>query len=107
MVYKGRMEIHIHAPHLELDQDATRQQVEHALRHFTERLTRVDVFLKDVNGDKGGIDKHCTFEARPRGLDPVAVDHTAETVQQALTGSASKLERRLEHVFAKHDGPRG
>ncbi|MBK6410293.1 MAG: hypothetical protein IPF78_11480 [Flavobacteriales bacterium] len=45
--------------------------VNKAMAHFDERLTRVEVHLRDVNGDKfGERDHECMMEARLRGLNP-------------------------------------
>jgi len=82
-------------------EDALAKDVEHALAHYAERLTRVEVFLKDENADKGGDDKHCVVEARPSGLDPVAGEHTAATLHEAVQGAARKVQRQLETRLGK------
>ncbi len=97
------MEIAIHAPNMHAQVDALEEDVRHALAHSADRLTRVEVFLKDVNADKGGVDKNCVVEARPRGLDPVAAEHTAATLHEAVQGAARKVQRQLEHRFGKLD----
>lgn len=97
------MEINVHAPHMHPDQEALRADVEHSLRHFADRLTRVDVFLKNANPAKHDKDMHCTIEARPRGMDPVAVDHHGTSQKDAVGGAAHKLDRRLDRVLGKHD----
>lgn len=95
------MEIFVHAPHLDVQEDSLREQVTHALERFGDRLTRVEVFLKDLNADKGGVDKHCVIEARPAGQDPVAVEHDAANYPEAVGGAAKKLQRLLDHKFGK------
>lgn len=43
------------------------------LARFREHVTRVEVFLSDVDGAKGGVaDKRCVIEARPNGRQSVA-----------------------------------
>lgn len=72
------------------------------LEHFTERLTRVEVHLKDQNSrKKNGVDKHCLIEARPRGLDPVAAEHDAAEWKDAVHEAVQKLERLLHHRIDK------
>lgn len=95
------MEISIHTPHIDANDDDLGSQVEKGLARFADRLTRVEVFVKDVNASKGGVDKHCSIESRPRGLDPVAVDHDAETVHEAVQGAVGKMQRALETRFGK------
>ena len=75
-----------------------RGEVTDGTRHFASRITRVEVHLRDENGAKSGSDdKRCTMEARLEGRNPTAVTHHAETVEQAISGAASKLRRALEH----------
>lgn len=76
-----------------------------ALSRFDGRITRVEVHLSDVNSHKSGdgVDKRCMLEARPAGLQPVAVTEDAENVAQALTGAAQKLKRALDTTFGKLD----
>lgn len=95
------MEIHVHTPHVSVDEAGVHDAVARALERYAERLTRVEVFLRDVNAAKGGIDKHCVLEARPRGLDPVAAGHRAQSSLEAVTGAAGRLERVLEHRFGR------
>jgi len=72
------------------------------LEHVAERLTRVEVHLKDQNSHKkNGIDKHCLIEARPRGMDPVAAEHDASEWKDAVHEAILKLERLLHHKFDK------
>jgi len=73
-----------------------------ALERFADRITRVEVHLKDVNSDKGGTRDHrCAIEARLAGLKPVAVDHAAPTTALALDGAMEKIARAVEHALGK------
>ncbi len=81
--------------------------VKNDLEHLSDRLTRVEVHLKDQNADKHGPDHIlCTMEARPRGMDPMSAHHEAADIQAALKGSAKKLRTRLSSVFDKADAHR-
>ncbi len=72
------------------------------LKHHAERLTRVEVHLKDLNSTKkNGVDKHCLIEARPSGMDPIAVQHDASEFKEAVHEAALKLERALQHRIDK------
>lgn len=73
-------------------------------RRFGDRLTRVRVHLRDVNAGKGGVDKVCKMEARPAGDDPVAVEAQDEEMYRTVRAAAGKLERALEHRFARKAG---
>lgn len=84
-------------------------QVRHKLARFEERLTRVEVHVRDENGAKhGGDDKACTIEARPRGGKPIGVTEYAAKVDDAARLAANTLAQRLERVLGresrhKHD----
>jgi ribosome-associated translation inhibitor RaiA len=85
-----------------------RAVVEQTLGRFADRLTRVEVHLKDVNSHKGGPDdKHCTVEARPAGMQPIAVTEAASTLVQAVDGAVKKLRTTLDRTFGKLDDKRG
>lgn len=83
------LEEHVHARLARLEQ------------RFGDRLTRVRVFLKDVNAAKGGVDKVCTMEARPAGHDPVAVEAQHEDFYAAVREAEGKLEKALDHRLAR------
>ncbi|WP_397449702.1 HPF/RaiA family ribosome-associated protein [Pseudomonas sp. NA-150] len=79
-----------------------RTTVESTLEHYEENLTRVEVHLRDENGDKPGPhDMRCQMEARPKGHQPISVTHKANSLDQAVDGAAIKLNHALEHMFGK------
>ena len=76
--------------------------VRETLDRYSDRITRVEVHLNDLNGEKGGRnDKRCLMEARLGGLGPVAVDHEADDLTLAIDGAMEKLERAIEHKLGK------
>ncbi|NVZ49574.1 HPF/RaiA family ribosome-associated protein [Pseudomonas sp. B6002] len=82
-----------------------RTTIESTLERYEEHLTRVEVYLRDENGDKPGPhDLSCRLEARPKGHQPVSVCDKADTLEQAIDGAAIKLEHALEHLFGKLQG---
>ncbi len=73
-----------------------------ALGHLTDRLSRIEVHLVDVNGAKGGADDiRCTVEARPEGMQPQTVTHNDANVDAALRGAAKKIRSLLDTEFGK------
>jgi hypothetical protein len=73
-----------------------------ALDRFADRLTRVEVHVKDVNSIKGGNgDIACTIEARPRGHQPVVVTEHGANVALALSSAADTMRTALERTFGK------
>jgi ribosome-associated translation inhibitor RaiA len=75
--------------------------VRDTLDRFSDRITRVEVHLNDLNSVKGGADKRCLMEARLAGLGPVAVNHEAENLDLAINGAMEKLEHALDHKLGK------
>ena len=72
------------------------------LGRFRDVITRVEVFLSDVDGGKSGAnDKRCRLEARPAGRQQVTVTADADKVADAFTGAAEKLVRALEHDLGR------
>ncbi|RRV08400.1 HPF/RaiA family ribosome-associated protein [Pseudomonas sp. v388] len=85
-----------------------RTTVESTLDKYDEYLTRVEVHIRDENGDKPGPhDIKCQMEARPKGHQPISVSHKADTVDQAVDGAAVKLDHALEHLIGKLRDKRG
>ena len=75
--------------------------VRDTLDRYSDRITRVEVHLNDLNSMKGGNDKRCLMEARLAGLGPVDVNHEADNLQVAIDAALEKLERAIEHKLGK------
>ena len=76
--------------------------VRDTLDRYSDRITRVEVHLNDLNGVKGGdSDKRCLMEARFSGLGPIDANHEAASVELAIDGAMEKLERAIEHKLGK------
>lgn len=72
------------------------------LSRFRDHITRVEVHLSDINGDKGGeLDKRCLLEVRLAGRQPMAVTHVASKVADALTGACEKLQNALDTAIGR------
>jgi hypothetical protein len=78
------------------------ETISHSLDRFSERITRVEVHLNDVNSHKGGPqDKRCMLEARLEGLQPVAVTNEAGTHEEAVRGAVTKMKTALDTVLGR------
>lgn len=76
------------------------------LKRYAGRLTRVEVFLSDVNSSGSGPDdKRCVLEARVAvtGMPPVSASHQASTVALAVDGAGDKLVRALSSALGKRE----
>ena len=82
--------------------------VEAALSRFTDRISRVDVHLTDVNGHKDGHDEtRCVMEARIGGRPPIAVTSQEATLDEAVDAAAGKLKRLIENTFGRESSLAG
>ena len=101
------MQVQVHTDNHITGRDAlvgkVEAEVEGTLSRFEDRVTRIEVYLGDENGPKhGAADKKCLMEARLSGHPPVTATHHAASLDDAIQGSAEKLERAIEHVLSKH-----
>ena len=74
-----------------------RDRLELVVGRFQDRLSTIEVRVRDDNAHKGGIDKTCSIDAHlvPRGM--LHVQATEQEVQAAVI----KAIHRLESVVAK------
>ena len=78
------------------------ETVSKTLHRFDEMVTRVEVFLKDVDAGKSGTeDKHCSLEARIKGLDPITATHESDDLHNAVRGAADKMKTMLAKIQDK------
>jgi ribosome-associated translation inhibitor RaiA len=67
------------------------------LARFRDHITRLEVFLTDVDAGKSGAeDKRCRIEARVAGRQPVAVTAEADKMATAFISAVDKLTRALD-----------
>ena len=84
--------------------DHVQAQIDGAIGHLEDRLTRVEVHLGDTNARKGGPDdKRCMTEPPPRGAQPVAIEHHADDLYDAISEGAAKIRRALTRKFERAD----
>lgn len=88
------------------DAESIRDEVRKAMERFADRITRVEVHVKDTNAGKGGVDKQCTMEARLNGLDPMTVTADAADLGAAVSGAAGKLQRMIQNALEKRSSAR-
>ena len=78
------------------------EHLSETLERFQQDITRIEVQLNDENSGKAGnADKRCMIEARLVRHQPIAVNHHAETQDEAFRGAARKLLNALDHSLGK------
>jgi ribosome-associated translation inhibitor RaiA len=96
------MELSIRTRDVELT-EALREQItrrlQFALDTFKDHVEDALVYLMDLNGPKGGVDKLCQITVRARGLGELAVRETGTTLQAAINRAARRLKYRLSEAL--------
>jgi len=73
-----------------------------ALRHYGDRVRRIDVHLGDDAGkDASPNDKRCSIEAHRDGCEPILVSHHESSLGQAIHGAVHKLETAMGDAIGK------
>lgn len=71
---------------------------------FGSRLTRIEVHVRDVDGDTNGPrGLEAQLEARPANGAPIVVTERASEPMQAVNAALGTLVNRLDSVFGKAD----
>ena len=84
--------------------DYVTQAVDRALERHADRVTRVEVHLRDDKQKRGGPDDNrCTMEARAAGDPPLAVEARGRDIYEVVRDCAGKLERALTRKFEKKE----
>lgn len=82
-------------------------QLESSLGRFATQLTRVEIYLHDMNAERSGsADKRCTIEVKASGYDPVAVSCDAANIMTAFHGARDKAVRTLDRRFGRLRHPK-
>lgn len=78
------------------------QSVESALDLFVDRVTRVEVHLRDDKKKRRGPDDHrCLMEARLAGEQPLAVEARDRDIYNAVNACAEKLKRAVNRKIER------
>ena len=77
------------------------------LDHVTDRLTRVEVHVGDVNGPRGGDDVKCVVELRPTGMQPVSGTDQAGSIEAAVQSATDKALTSFRRQIGKRTTRKG
>ena len=83
--------------------DSVNRRIRFALGRFSQHLTSVRVMLSDLNGPKGGVDKHCKVLINIRPSFSVIIEETdavlESAINRALDRAGRTVARRLDQVM--------
>lgn len=83
-----------------IDQFA-RDQVRAVLQRFSSDIIAVDVFMKDSNGPKGGIDKQVLIRVRLRNRQAIALETAHENLYAAIKKGSKRTRRAVRRHLRK------
>jgi len=88
----------------------TDRRIRFALTRFEERIQRVSMWLTDVNGPKGGKDKHCRLHVVLAGNANVIIEDIHENlyvaINRAIERAGHSLVRKLDRQQSRMQRPR-
>ena len=78
------------------------EKINHALKQFIDKITRIEVHLSDENAHKTGSgDIQCKIEARVEGLQPVMVASKNNSKDKAIDDAINKMKASLDTIIGK------
>jgi hypothetical protein len=76
-----------------------RRRADFALGRFGDRVRRVRVRLRDLNGPRGGLDQACGLDVLLTSGELVTVEAVRESMESAATAALDRMARRLRDQF--------
>jgi len=83
------------------DMDYIRQRLGLKLGKFASSIERVTVRVKDINGDRGGIDKICNIKVVVSGLPSVVVEGRSDSTRVAVNSALAAIESAVRRVVQR------
>lgn len=78
-----------------------RDEIRSSLERFNEDIISVDVFLKDTNGPRGGVDKQAVVRVQLRGRQQLTLQTTREDLYAAIRISVKRAKRAVRRSVRK------
>lgn len=78
------------------------EKLQRDLKHYTKKITRIEIHLTDQNANKGGDDDiQCKMEARVEGMQPLIVVSRKRNKEVALDDAVDKMKAALSSRIGK------
>ncbi len=81
--------------------DSVHERLAWAFRQFAEEIVAVDVYLKDINGPRGGADKQASVRVQLRNQNTVFVDSVRENLYAAIGDASRRAKRAVKRSIKK------
>ncbi len=92
------MDVAVRARNVGWNEDLRKQverSIEFAIDRHRNRIDRISVYLDDLNGPRGGIDKLCQMTADIRGTSPVLILEKGEDLLTVVNRASRRLGYRI------------
>ena len=102
------MELSIRTHSIEITdslRDLISRRLHFALDVFEDRIRHASVYLADINGPRGGVDKSCQLTASVRGIGDILVSADGATSEAALTRAARRLKYLVSEAIRQAQRP--
>ena len=71
------------------------------LQRYSEEIVSVNVFMKDINGPKGGVDKQVVLRIQMRGRQQITLQTARDSLYAAIRISAKRAKRAVRRSVRK------
>lgn len=78
-----------------------KQKLEPMIHHYGDRIIKISVHLSDVNGPKGGIDKHCHMHIDLQKMPTVVIEDSEENLYAAIDNCSHRAERAVRKTLER------
>lgn len=98
------MQVHVHTSGFDLTPALaawTHAKIARCLGRLSDDLSTVDIYLKDLNGPKGGADKEAALRLKTNGAAPIFVEARRANLYAAIETAASSAKRCLNRSYKK------
>ena len=83
------------------EQETMTAQINRTLNSFSDKIRSVDVYIKDINGPRGGRDNSVTIRARLNGKVELASSALKSKLLSASALAARKTRRRVKSALRR------
>jgi putative sigma-54 modulation protein len=85
--------------------NAVERIVVFALDRYEAQMDKISVYMADLNGPKGGVDKLCQITARLGRGNPVLILEQGSEILTTVNRAARRLEHRIGQVLRRRTRP--
>ena len=78
-----------------------RSRLKNALARLDDDIIAVDVFMKDINGPKGGIDKQALVRVQMRNRQVIAVEAEHQNLYAAVRAAVKRTRQAVRRHLQK------